>query len=98
MRKKRKITTGEIVLFLILLMLAITTAIPVLFVFTTAFTDESVLASEGYRLLPSALSLDGFRAVLIRITCYEHVWICPEQEGFSVKEVPDGISHDSYAL
>lgn len=64
MRKKRKITTGEIVLFLILLMLAITTAIPVLFVFTTAFTDESVLASEGYRLLPSALSLDGFRAVL----------------------------------
>lgn len=64
MRKKRKITTGEIVLFLILLMLAIITAIPVLFVFTTAFTDESVLASEGYRLLPSALSLDGFRAVL----------------------------------
>ena len=64
MRKKRKITTGEIVLFLILLMLAITTAIPVLFVFTTAFTDESVLASEGYRLLPSALSLGGFRAVL----------------------------------
>ena len=64
MRKKRKITTGEIVLFLILLMLAITTAIPVLFVFTTAFTDESVLVSEGYRLLPSALSLDGFRAVL----------------------------------
>lgn len=64
MRKKRKITTGEIVLFLILLMLAITTAIPVLFVFTTAFTDESVLASEGYRLLPSTLSLDGFRAVL----------------------------------
>lgn len=64
MRKKRKKTTGEIVLFLILLMLAITTAIPVLFVFTTAFTDESVLASEGYRLLPSALSLDGFRAVL----------------------------------
>ena len=51
-------------IFLILLMLAIITAIPVLFVFTTAFTDESVLASEGYRLLPSALSLDGFRAVL----------------------------------
>ena len=64
MRKKRKITTGEIVLFLILLMLAINPELSVLFVFTTAFTDESVLASEGYRLLPSALSLDGFRAVL----------------------------------
>ena len=44
--------------------LTIATAIPVLFVFMAAFTDENVLLNEGYRLFPSELSLDGFRVVL----------------------------------
>ena len=63
-KRNKKITTGELVLFLMLLLLTIAVAIPVLFVFIAAFTDETVLANEGYRLFPSALSLNGFRVVL----------------------------------
>lgn len=63
-KRNKKITTGELVLFLMLLLLTIAVAIPVLFVFIAAFTDETVLANEGYRLFPFALSLNGFRVVL----------------------------------
>ncbi len=60
----KKITVGQIVLLLILLLITITAAIPILLVIVAAFTDESVLLNEGFCLLPSKLSLNGFKAVL----------------------------------
>ncbi len=59
----KKITTGQIALLTIMLIAAIMTAIPILFVFVSAFTDENVLAEAGYGLFPSKLSLNGFNTV-----------------------------------
>ena len=59
----KKITMGQIALLTIMLIAAIMTAIPILFVFVSAFTDENVLAEAGYGLFPSKLSLNGFNTV-----------------------------------
>ncbi len=61
---KKKITTGQIVLFLILIAVTVAVAIPILLVFVSAVTDETVLTQEGFSLFPSKLSLTGFNAVL----------------------------------
>jgi len=60
----KEITKGQIVLFLILLLVTMAAAFPIVFVFIAAFTDESVLTEAGYGLFPSKLSLNGFNAVL----------------------------------
>lgn len=60
----KKITTGQIVLLIILLLVTIAVAIPILLVFIASVTDEAVLAQEGFSLFPSKLSLNGFHAVL----------------------------------
>ncbi len=61
--QNRKITIGQVLLLLILLAVTVATAIPVLFVISSAFTDESVLTETGFRLFPSRLSLNGFNAI-----------------------------------
>lgn len=61
---KKKISIGQFILLMILLLVTIATAVPVLFVFISAFTDENALMEAGFRLFPSKLSLNGFNTVL----------------------------------
>ena len=60
----KKISKGQIILLVILLIVTVAVAIPILLVFVSAITDETVLAEEGFSLFPSKLSLNGFNAVL----------------------------------
>lgn len=60
----KKIGVGQEVLFLILLIVTILCAMPIILIFVSAFTDETVLATEGFTFFPSKLSLNGFNAVL----------------------------------
>ena len=61
---KKKISIGQFILLMILMLVTIATAVPVLFVFISAFTDENALMEAGFRLFPSKLSLNGFNTVL----------------------------------
>ena len=63
-KHNKKVKSGQIILLIIMLIVTVLVAIPVLFVFISAFTDESVIAEERFRLFPSKLSLDGFHTVL----------------------------------
>ncbi len=64
LRRHKKIPPGQIVLLLILLAVTMITAVPILLVFTSAFSDEQTLARNGFSLLPEVWSLSGFNAVL----------------------------------
>ncbi len=64
LRRHKKIPPGQIVLLLILLAVTMITAVPILLVFTSAFSDEQTLARNGFSLLPEVWSLSGFQAVL----------------------------------
>lgn len=63
-RLKNKIGVGQKVLFLILIIVTILCAMPIILIFVSAFTDETVLAREGFTFFPSKFSLNGFNAVL----------------------------------
>ncbi len=60
----KEITAGQIILLMIMLLVTLAAAIPIIFVFIAAFTDESVLTEVGYSLFPSKMSLDGFKVAL----------------------------------
>lgn len=62
--KKHKIGVGQKVLFLILLIITIIFAMPIILIFISAFSDETVLVTQGFTFFPSKLSLNGFNAVL----------------------------------
>jgi len=62
--KRKKIGAGQIILFLILLTMTILFAMPILLIFISAVTDETVLVTQGFTFFPSKLSLNGFNAVL----------------------------------
>ena len=63
-KASKKMKGGQIVLFLILLIVTILCALPIILIFVSAFADETVLVREGFTFFPSKLSLNGFNAVL----------------------------------
>ena len=63
-KHRHKIGVGQIVLFLILLIVTILCAMPIVLIFVSAFADEKVLVTEGFTFFPSKFSLSGFNAVL----------------------------------
>lgn len=63
-KSRKKIGVGQIILFLILLTVTILFAMPILLIFISAVTDETVLVTQGFTFFPSKLSLNGFNAVL----------------------------------
>ena len=61
MRKKGK--TGQIVLNMIFIAIAIAYIAPLMLVISASFTEEKVLAMSGFSLLPRAFSLEAYEAV-----------------------------------
>lgn len=61
---QKKITAGQVILTIILLLVTLLCALPVLLIFISAFTDEQVLATTGFTFFPSKMSMNGFNAVL----------------------------------
>ena len=53
---------------MIFLLITISYIVPFLLVIAVSFTDESVIVSEGYRLLPSKFSLEAYKLVFANPT------------------------------
>ncbi|GAU77302.1 carbohydrate ABC transporter permease [Fusibacter sp. 3D3] len=55
---------ADIVIHIIMILLAFACIFPLLLVLAVSLTDEKVISSMGYRLIPSKLSLDAYSYVL----------------------------------
>lgn len=62
--KKEKVTFGQIILGLLLLLYTLFCFLPVLLVVITAFTDDKTINSEGFSFFPKKWSMSGMNAVL----------------------------------
>lgn len=62
--KKEKVTFGQIILGLLLLLYTLFCFLPVLLVVITAFTDDKTINTEGFSFFPKKWSMDGMNAVL----------------------------------
>ncbi|MBO4695925.1 MAG: carbohydrate ABC transporter permease [Lachnospiraceae bacterium] len=62
--RKEKVTFGQIILGLILLLYTLYCFLPVVLVFVSAFTDEMTITNNGYSLFPKKWSLEGMKNVL----------------------------------
>ena len=68
LKQKNKEGIGQVILHLIFLLITISYIVPFLLVIAVSFTDESVIVSEGYRLLPSKFSLEAYKLVFANPT------------------------------
>ncbi|MDF2878191.1 MAG: ABC-type transporter, integral rane subunit, partial [Clostridia bacterium] len=59
--------TTNVILHIIFILLAIACIYPLLLVFAVSFTDETALASGGYTIWPSKLSLSAYTYILKNI-------------------------------
>ncbi len=64
MKVRHKIQYGQVILAACLILYTILVALPILLIFVSAFTDESVFTSEGFTFFPSKWSTAGFMMVL----------------------------------
>jgi len=62
--EKKKITPGQIILYIILLLYTLFCFLPILLVVIASFTDGAELALNGFSFVPKKWSLDGWRYVL----------------------------------
>jgi len=62
--KKEKMSTGQIILLLCLIVFTIFCFAPVLLVFISAFTDEIYITQHGFSFFPEKWSMSGMNAVL----------------------------------
>ena len=62
--KKERITVGQIVLAVVLLLATLFAFLPVELTFVAAFTDERSIAENGFRFIPLKYSTAGIAAVL----------------------------------
>lgn len=62
--KPGKVTFGQIVLSVILMIYTLFCALPVILIFISAFTDEMVIARYGFGYFPKKWSTNGMTAVL----------------------------------
>ena len=62
--EKKKITIGQIILYILLLLYTLFCFLPILLVIIASFTDGGELAINGFSFFPKKLSLDGWRYVL----------------------------------
>jgi len=62
--EKKKITPGQIVLYIVLLTYTLFCFLPILLVVIASFTDGGELALNGFKFIPKKWSLDGWRYVL----------------------------------
>ena len=62
--KEEKITVGQVILAIILLICTLFAFMPVELTFVAAFTDEKSIAVNGLRFWPKDWSLNGMAAVL----------------------------------
>ena len=63
-KDKIKVTPGQIVLGLCLLIYTLFCLLPILLVFIVAFTSEEAIMANGYSFFPAQWSLDGIQSVL----------------------------------
>jgi multiple sugar transport system permease protein/putative aldouronate transport system permease protein len=61
---KKKAGAGQYILGFFLILYTLFCALPILLVFISAFTDDKVIASNGYSYFPQEWSLAGMKAVL----------------------------------
>ena len=59
--KKFRISTG--VTHLIFILLSLCCIVPLLIALSISFTEEQVLVTEGYQLIPKSFTLDAYRYV-----------------------------------
>lgn len=62
--KPGKVTFGQIILTIILMIYTLFCALPVILVFISAFTDEMVISRYGFGYFPKKWSINGMNAVL----------------------------------
>lgn len=62
--EKKKITIGQIILYIVLLLYTLFCFLPILLVIIASFTDGGELAINGFSFFPKKWSLDGWRYVL----------------------------------
>ena len=62
--KKEKMSPGQIVLFICLIVFTLFCFLPVLLVFISAFTDELSIVKNGFSFFPEKWSMSGMNAVL----------------------------------
>ena len=62
--KKKRLKLSQIVIHLIFIALSMTCVVPILIVLSISFTEEHVLVTEGYHMLPKGANLDAYRYVL----------------------------------
>lgn len=62
--KKGKVTVGQVIMLIILLLYAIFCAAPVILIVIAAFTDEMSIVQNGFSYFPEKWSMNGMNAVL----------------------------------
>ena len=62
--RRDRVTVGQVILALILLIFTIAVAAPVVLVFIAAFTDEKYIATHGFSFWPDEWSMSGMNTVL----------------------------------
>ena len=62
--ENKKITVGQIILYIILLLYTLFCFLPILLVLIASFTDGAELALSGFTFFPKKWSLDGWRYVV----------------------------------
>lgn len=62
--ENKKITVGQIILYIILLLYTLFCFLPILLVLIASFTDGAELALNGFSFFPKKWSLDGWRYVV----------------------------------
>ena len=62
--KKEKVTVGQVILGLLLLIYTVFCALPIWLVIVAAFTDEQCINKNGFAIWPETWSLNGMNAVL----------------------------------
>ncbi len=61
MKKKKKISWGQIVLHILFILLSLTYILPFLLLISISITDEQAITDFGYKLIPPKVSFEGYR-------------------------------------
>lgn len=61
MNRKKKITAGTVILHILLVLVSLTYIYPILLMLSISFSSETSIASDGYKLIPNAWSLDAYK-------------------------------------
>lgn len=62
--KKKKLTLGKTVCYLVLLFACLSCVIPIITVVSISFSNDMKIIKEGYGILPNGFTLDAYKYVL----------------------------------